>query len=96
MHCETVSQKEGIFMTKTLMQLNNLNITDQQQRPLIKDLNLSIIEGKVNVLIGESGSGKSLTASTLIGQTPRELKVSYDQFFFENQPIQSIKPLLGK
>lgn len=96
MHCETVSQKEGIFMTKTLMQLNNLNITDQQQRPLIQHLNLSIIEGKVNVLIGESGSGKSLTASALIGQTPRELKVSYDQFYFENQPIQSIKPLLGK
>lgn len=96
MRYEIISQKEGVFMTNILMQLNNLNITDKQQRSLIQHLNLFILEGKVNVLIGESGSGKSLTASTLIGQTPKELQVSYDQFYFENQPVQTIKPLLGK
>ncbi|MHD0397753.1 ATP-binding cassette domain-containing protein [Staphylococcus simulans] len=83
-------------MTNTLMQIKHLNITDKQQRPLIQHLNLTIYEGKVNVLIGESGSGKSLTASTLIGQTPRGLQVTYDQFYFKNQTIHSIQSLLGK
>lgn len=83
-------------MTNILMQVNDLNITDNHQQSLIHDLNLAIIEGKVNVLIGESGSGKSLTASTLIGQTPRTLNVMYDALYFENKAIHDIRPLLGK
>ncbi|WP_105992832.1 ATP-binding cassette domain-containing protein [Staphylococcus simulans] len=82
-------------MAEALMEIKNLNITDNSQHTLINHLNLTVNEGQVNVLIGESGSGKSLTASTLIGQTPSNLHVSYDQFLFKGEPVTAFKHLLG-
>lgn len=83
-------------MNHNIMSLHNLNIYDVNNNHIIHNLDLDIERGKVNVLIGESGSGKSLTARTLIGYTPKSLYVTYNALYFKQQPIKQIKPLLGK
>src|SRR6185295_7349739 len=45
-------------------------------RPLVSDVSFSIGKGERVGLIGESGSGKSLTASAVMGLLPDELAAS--------------------
>ena len=59
----------------SLLAIEHLNIT-ALGRPLVSDLSLSIGPGERLGLIGESGSGKSLTALAAIGLLPRALTVS--------------------
>ncbi|AMY04826.1 ABC transporter ATP-binding protein [Staphylococcus condimenti] len=82
-------------MTEYLLQLHNLNITDRDGASLIKDLNIDILKNKVNVLIGESGSGKSLTVSALVQQYPTDLTVTFDSYLYQGQPVQNVRHLLG-
>ena len=43
----------------------NLNISDSNNYKLVQNVDLNIYQGKLNVIIGESGAGKSLTARAL-------------------------------
>ena len=45
-------------------------------RPVVKDVSLSLDPGEVVALVGASGSGKSLTASALTGSLPGSARVS--------------------
>ena len=82
-------------MTDYLLQLHDLNIIDSDGNHLIRNLNLDILKDEVNVLIGQSGSGKSLTASVLVQQYPPDLTVSFDSYLYQQQPIDNVKHLLG-
>lgn len=58
-----------------LLSIENLNISADDRR-LVKDVNFSISTGERIGLIGESGSGKSLTTYSLLGLLPGGLDVS--------------------
>lgn len=58
-----------------LLTIQNLSITLGEQR-LLSSLNLEIGQGQTLGLIGESGSGKSLTALAILGLLPEEMKVT--------------------
>ncbi|MGW5239843.1 ABC transporter ATP-binding protein [Monashia sp. NPDC004114] len=45
-------------------------------RPVLADVDLTLIPGEVVGLVGESGSGKSVTARAVLGLLPRGAKVS--------------------
>ena len=59
----------------TLLSIKNLTIT-LGERELLSSLSLEIEAGQTLGLIGESGSGKSLTALAILGLLPSEMKVS--------------------
>lgn len=60
-------------MTGNLVEIRNLRVeatTDAGRRvEIIKDISLDITEGEILALIGESGSGKTTIAMTLLGYT---------------------------
>ena len=56
-----------------LLQIQDLNLT-VDGKPLVTDLSFSIAPGERLGLIGESGSGKSLTAMAATGLLPRTIK----------------------
>lgn len=60
---------------KPLLTIRNLSITLGEQK-LLSSLNLEIEQGQTLGLIGESGSGKSLTALAILGLLPQEMKVT--------------------
>lgn len=45
-------------------------------RPVVKDVSLSLNPGEVEALVGASGSGKSLTGSALTGSLPENARAS--------------------
>lgn len=63
-----------------LLTIQNLSITLGDQK-LLTSLNLEIEQGQTLGLIGESGSGKSLTALAILGLLPEEMEVTGEIFF---------------
>lgn len=62
-------------MSETLLEVKNLGI-NAGSKSLVQNLSFSMKTGERIGLIGESGSGKSLTATSLLGLLPEELEVS--------------------
>lgn len=74
----------------TLLKVNNLTIIDSWTgNVLVDDINFQVEHGETLGLIGESGSGKSITCKSLIGLNPNRLKVTGD-ICFEGQQLLNL------
>lgn len=63
-------------MSENLLEVRDLTITPAgSQAPVLENVSLSLAPGERVGLIGESGSGKSLTAQSVMGLLPEELHV---------------------
>src|SRR5699024_784574 len=74
MGCETGSiRRRRPVVSENLLEVRNLTITPAgAQDPVLDDVSLSLAAGERVGLIGESGSGKSLTAQSVMGLLPEE------------------------
>ena len=62
-------------MSENLLEVRDLTITPAgAEAPVLHDVSLSLAPGERVGLIGESGSGKSLTAQSVMGLLPEELR----------------------
>jgi peptide/nickel transport system ATP-binding protein len=59
----------------TLLAIEGLSL-EVRRRPILREVAMTAAPGEVLGVIGESGSGKSLTALSVIGLAPREARVS--------------------
>lgn len=81
-------------MTEIIVSIKNLVVNRQAKRekrttPLVKGIDLTIPKGQVVGIIGESGSGKSLTMKASMGLLPDNLHSQFDQFLFEGKPVDN-------
>ena len=53
-----------------LLEVRNLNFSFERQTPILKDINLTLPEGKIVALLGRNGSGKTTFARTLMCINP--------------------------
>lgn len=66
----------------TLLTVKHLTITDTwTDRPLVSDVNFTLTKGETLGVIGESGSGKSITCKSIIGLNPERLGVTGEIIF---------------
>lgn len=56
--------------------LDDVTVHDRNRRKLIKSLTLELPAGSAHILIGESGSGKSIVCSAIAGTLPPDLSVT--------------------
>ena len=67
-------------MTTNLLSLENLSIylngVNGDTKKLVSNVNINIYRGEFVALIGESGSGKSLSALSIVGLLPSAIKAS--------------------
>ncbi|MBO4108344.1 ABC transporter ATP-binding protein [Streptococcus suis] len=78
-----------------IIHIQNLTIHQSRrpQDPLVKGLDLAIPKGQVLGIIGESGSGKSLSMKAVMGLIGKGLSVSFDRFLFQGKTIENGKNL---
>ena len=83
----------------SLLNIRNLSLSIHGA-PILKDISLSIGEGEIAALTGESGSGKSMTAFATIGLLPKGAKtkgeISFDGINLLDQSEQSMCDLRGR
>ncbi|MCE5171183.1 ABC transporter ATP-binding protein [Paenibacillus profundus] len=75
-----------------LLRVNGLTLSfddGAMKKDVLKQLSFSLLRGRVTALIGESGSGKSLTAQALLGMLPQEAHVSSGTILFEGEDIRT-------
>ena len=73
-----------------LLDIRNLNIeliTNDELVKAVESVNFSMKEGEVSVLIGESGSGKSLIAKALVGVLNDRWVINADRLHFMGQDL---------
>jgi len=76
--------------------VKNLNVNDDTGKSLIQNVNLTIYKQAMNIIIGESGAGKSLTAKALLNYLPPHLSMTYEKYEIDDRNSQDIKQLLGR
>ena len=69
-----------------MLSIEDLSISSRQHT-IVKNASFSIHEGEWFALLGESGSGKSLTASAIAGLLPDGLTVTGGDVIFEGQQM---------
>ena len=76
-----------------LLSIQNLflSIDSENEEEILKDISFNIKESEVVSLIGESGSGKSLTALSVIRLLERSCKIKKGKIYFLNKDILSIE-----
>lgn len=81
---------------RNLIEVRGLTVQDKNVQLLVEKVDLDIKAQKVNVLIGESGSGKSITAKALIQSLPTNIEATFQQYTYAGKPIENIPSLLGR
>ncbi|WP_078556625.1 ABC transporter ATP-binding protein [Bacillus alkalicellulosilyticus] len=90
-------------MSQPLMTLRDVTIAlelKSENKRLVDNVNLRLNKGEIVGLIGESGSGKSLTAKAIMGLLPEAMNQS-GEILFKDHDLLTISPtqhrkLLGK
>lgn len=74
----------------TLLSVEHLQIIDSWTNvKLVEDVHFSVAHGETLGMIGESGSGKSISCKALTGLNPERLHVTGD-IYFENQNLMHL------
>ena len=76
-----------------LLEVKNLylSIESERESEILKDINFSINKSEILSLIGESGSGKSLTALSIIRLLEKNCKIKSGQIIFDNTDLLSLE-----
>lgn len=76
-------------MSSQLLTVNNLNLDfhmEERKLRILTNVSLQIAKGESLGLMGETGSGKSLTSKSIIGLLPKTMEVS-GEVIFDGTPI---------
>jgi oligopeptide/dipeptide ABC transporter ATP-binding protein len=82
-------------VTDALLRIENLRVefaSDDGPLPAVKDVSLSIAAGEIVGLIGESGSGKSLTCRSVMRLIQRPGRIAAGQITFGDRDVLALSP----
>mgnify|MGYP002769900265 CR=1 FL=1 len=78
-------------MSNIILDVKNLHITFEQpkvSKQILEDVSFSVKAGKCLGILGESGSGKSMTTKAILGLLNRDFKISGSAIFEGNDLLQ--------
>ena len=83
-------------MSQRILDVQDLNIsftTYGQRVQILHDVELNVAEGEKVALIGQSGSGKTVTMRAIIGTLPMPpARIESGYIFFSGQELLSLRP----
>lgn len=79
-------------MAENIVRLKSLRVVHQGKRgeeasTLIKGIDVQVLKGSVLGIIGESGSGKSMSMKSIMGILPDKVVSDYERFEFHGKPV---------
>lgn len=77
-------------MSDTVLSVRNLTVDlpkEMERRYAVQDISFDLPRGEILCVIGESGSGKSVTANALMGLLPPLMHVSSGEILFQGQDL---------
>ncbi len=75
---------------QNILEIENLNLSfliDDKKFNCIKNLNLTFEKGKMHSIVGESGCGKTMLMSSVLGILPNNANIDSGKIFFEGQNL---------
>jgi ABC-type microcin C transport system duplicated ATPase subunit YejF len=85
--------KRGVTMSKSpLLKIDDLKITfgSKMKKIAVEELNLTIFKGETVALIGESGSGKSITSLSITGLLPNSSHLENGTISFKERNLLNL------
>ncbi len=77
----------------TLLEIKNLNLSfdiNDKLYPCLKDVSLKLKKGEIHSIIGESGSGKTMTVTCAVKLLPKNAKITSGEVIYQNQNLLSL------
>ncbi|MGE0502173.1 MAG: ABC transporter ATP-binding protein [Rhizobiaceae bacterium] len=82
-------------MASPLLSVRNLTVEFHLRRGVFKavdDVSFDIMPGEILGVVGESGAGKSMTGSAIIGLIDPPGRIANGEIVFDGKPIQNLPP----
>ena len=84
-------------MSKELLQVEHLTISlKSQQQVLVKDISFSLEEAGAITLLGQSGSGKTITCRAILGLLNRSAFQEWTKILFDERSLLQLKKKNGR
>ena len=85
--------RDQLKIMSELLKINNLclSISSDNELEILKNINFSLEESEILSLIGESGSGKSLTALSIIRLLENNCRITSGDIIFNNKNLLSLE-----
>ncbi|MCD8377354.1 MAG: ABC transporter ATP-binding protein [Candidatus Gastranaerophilales bacterium] len=77
-----------------ILEIKNLNLSFRLENGLYKtlyDINLSLKEGEIHALVGESGCGKTMTAMSIIKLLPKNAVITDGEIIYKDKNLLTLK-----
>ncbi len=74
-----------------ILRVENLRVESRDGKVLLDDVSFKVFSGEIVGILGESGSGKSLTALALAGLLPANLNLSQGKVFIKGKNLYELK-----
>lgn len=77
-----------------ILEIKNLNLWfkgEEKEHQALYDINLSLEQGKIHSLVGESGCGKTMTAMSIMRLFPKNAVLKSGEIFFNGKDILRYK-----
>ncbi len=76
-----------------ILRVEGLTVRNRKDNTiLLKDVSFSLIQGEILGILGESGSGKSLTSLAILGLLPPGLEVESGAIYYKGKNLFSLSP----
>ncbi|MCR5107451.1 MAG: ABC transporter ATP-binding protein [Lachnospiraceae bacterium] len=64
---KTIGRKNDNISTETILEVKDLSFSYDNEKPVLKDINIAVRKGEMIAIVGKNGAGKSTLASLICG-----------------------------